>query len=170
MFLDTRTFGVRQQGCRFFVFSPKISANHPVACISTRSGRQVPTVMLTPKYFRMRTSKRSRKCSFQKTYSKSNSFRIRTYKKVGGTCRAWPPTPLYWRILRVWVATLCFGGRSGACPDSHRELRQKDFIFRAALAAEELTLVMSHRLFSTPMHAGSFGHDARLIAPPTGLE
>ncbi len=40
-------------------------------------------IMSTPKSFRMRTSKKPRKCSFQRIYENANSFRIRTYKKQG---------------------------------------------------------------------------------------
>ncbi len=53
-----------------------------------RTRHPIPVIMLTPKSFRIRTSKPSRKCSFQRTYRNVKCFRIRTYKKSGGGLRS----------------------------------------------------------------------------------
>src|SRR5216683_3873355 len=71
-----------------FSFQHETPVKHRSARLFARTRQPVPVIMLTPKSFRIRTSKPSRKCSFQRTYRNIKCFRIRTYKKPGGGLRS----------------------------------------------------------------------------------
>jgi hypothetical protein len=65
---------------------PRVTSIHPRQ--SLRTTLSCRPIMFPCKPFRSNTSKILCMCSFQKTYSKVKSFRMRTYKKPGG-----PPLP-----------------------------------------------------------------------------
>src|SRR6266568_2044740 len=112
LFLDILAFGRRQLGCRLFSFRRK-SAKHRGARLFARTRQPIPGIMLTPKPFRIRTYKPSRKCSFQRTYRSVKSFRIRTYKKPRGVGAA-PQAP-YPRLYSAGFlgSTILFGRLAG---------------------------------------------------------
>ncbi len=101
LFLDILAFVRRQPGCRLFSFQQEIPAKHCSARLFAPTRQPIPMIMLTPKSFRIRTSKPSRKCSFQRTYRNVKSFRIRTYKKPRGVGAA-PQAP-YPSAVLCWV-------------------------------------------------------------------
>jgi hypothetical protein len=56
----------------------------------------------SPKPFKRNTYTISRKCSFQRTYRKANSFRINTYKKPGGGATSIKPKALQLSSRKNW--------------------------------------------------------------------